>query len=89
MQYIDLILSFILFVMGILSFFISIFRANLWVQIASLFFFPISLIAYYFPDLNITLAGNITLLDFLLYPFVKVLILLAFIRYMSAERKSV
>jgi hypothetical protein len=89
MQYIDLILSFILFVMGILSFFVTIFRANLWVQIASLLFFPIALIAYYFPDLNITLMGNIPLVDFLLYPFVKILILLAFFRYISAEKKRV
>ena len=89
MQYIDLILSFILFVMGVLSFFISNFRTNLWVQIASLVFFPIALVEYYFADLNIILVGNIPLLDFLLYPFVKILILLAFFRFIAAEKKRV
>ena len=42
-NYIDLILSFVLFVMGVLFIIRKRFRSNLWVVVLALLFFPISL----------------------------------------------
>ena len=88
MNYIDLILSFVLFVMGVLFIIRKRFRSNLWVVVLALLFFPISLITYYFPHLDIVLFGEITILQVLLYPFIKLVILLALARSIWDTRAS-
>lgn len=80
MLYIDLFLSFVLFIVGILSLTIKKFRTNVWVIILSLIFYPVAVITYYFPDLNRIIFGNISILDAVVYPFVKILIILSMIQ---------
>lgn len=80
MLYIDLFLSFVLFIVGILSLTIKKFRTNVWIIILSLIFYPVAVITYYFPDLNRIIFGNISILDAVVYPFVKILIILAMIQ---------
>lgn len=88
MNYIDLILSFSLFAMGVLFIVRKRFGANLWIVILALFFFPIALLSYYFPHLDVTLFGETTLLKALIYPFIKILLLLALIHSIGKYRKS-
>ena len=88
MNYIDLLLSFILFVMGILFIVRRRFKTNLWVVVLALLFFPISLITYYFPHLDVTLFGEVTFVQLLLYPFMKLVILLALARAIWDSRAS-
>ena len=88
MNYIDLILSFVLFVMGVLFIIRKRFRSNLWVVVLALLFFPISLITYYFPHFDIVLFEEITILQVLLYPFIKLVILLALARSIWDTRAS-
>ena len=80
MLYIDLFLSFVLFIVGILSLAIKKFRTNIWIIILSLIFYPVAVITYYFPDLNRIIFWNIYILDAVVYPFVKILIILAMIQ---------
>ena len=87
-NYIDLILSFVLFVMGVLFIIRKRFRSNLWVVVLALLFFPISLITYYFPQFDVALFGEITILQILLYPFIKLVILLALARSIWDTRTS-
>jgi len=87
-NYIDLLLSFILFIMGILFIIRNRFKSNLWVVVLALLFFPISLITYYFPHLDVVLFGEITILQVLLYPFIKLVILLALARSIWDSRTS-
>ena len=88
MNYIDLLLSFILFIMGILFIVRRRFKTNVWVVVLALLFFPISLITYYFPHLDVALFGEITILQILLYPFLKLVILLALARSIWDSRAS-
>ena len=80
MLYIDLFLSFVLFIVGILSLAIKKFRTNIWIIMLSLIFYPVAVITYYFPDLNRIIFGNISILDAVVYPFVKILIILSMIQ---------
>jgi hypothetical protein len=88
MNYIDLILSFSLFAMGVLFIVRRRLGSNLWIVILALFFFPIALFSYYFPHLDVPLFGETTLLKVLIYPFIKVLLLLALIHSIGKYRKS-
>ena len=86
MLYIDLLLSFILFVMGLLSLTLKKYTKNVWIILLSLLFFPVSIITSYFPEINVTLFGDITLTHILLFPGVKILILLSFFFFMDETR---
>jgi hypothetical protein len=88
MNYIDLILSFSLFAMGVLFIVRKRLGANLWIVILALFFFPIALLSYYFPHLDVILFGETTLLKVLIYPFIKILLLLALIHSIVKYGKS-
>lgn len=88
MHLIDLILSFILFTVGGLLVFRRKARENTWIVLLSLLFFPIALYTYYFPDASVTLLGDFTLLQTLMYPLVKLLLLLALVRYIRLFRKG-
>jgi uncharacterized membrane protein (DUF485 family) len=74
--------------MGILFIFRKRFRTNLWVVVLSLLFFPISLITYYFPHLDVELFGEVTILQVMIYPFIKLVILLALARSIWDSRAS-
>jgi hypothetical protein len=87
MLYIDLILSFILFVMGLLSIFLRTFKPNPWLAALSLLFFPIAVIGYYFPDMNRTLFGTVRVLDVLLFPVVKILLLVSLFSFVLGEKR--
>ena len=88
MNYIDLLLSFILFVMGIIFIVRRRFISNLWVVVLALLFFPISLITYYFPHFDVALFGEVTIIQVLLYPLIKLVILLALARSIWDSRAS-
>ena len=88
MNYIDLILSFILFAMGVLFIVRRRFRSNRWVIVLALLFFPIALVSYYFPHLDVVLFGETTVVNMLIYPFIKIIILLALARSIWNYRKS-
>ncbi|KPJ89262.1 MAG: hypothetical protein AMS17_02600 [Spirochaetes bacterium DG_61] len=87
MFYFDLILSFSLFVMGLLVIFLKSFRPNPWIVGLSLLFFPIAVISYYLGELNRTLFGSIRVLDLLVYPLVKIIILLSLIQVIIKEKR--
>ena len=88
MNYIDLILSFILFAMGILVVVRKRLRSNRWIIVLAILFFPIALVSYYFPHLDIVLFGETTVLKMIIYPFIKIVILLALARSLWNYRKS-
>jgi hypothetical protein len=88
MHLIDLALSFILFALGALLIIRGKARENLWVVLLALVSFPIALYTYYFPETRIALFGSFTLLQLLMYPFMKVLILLSLIRYIQLTRRG-
>jgi len=87
-NYIDLILSFILFAMGILVVVRKRLRSNRWIIVLAILFFPIALVSYYFPHLDIVLFGETTVLKMIIYPFIKIVILLALARSLWNYRKS-
>jgi heme/copper-type cytochrome/quinol oxidase subunit 4 len=88
LNYIDLILSFILFAMGILVVVRKRLRSNRWIIVLAILFFPIALVSYYFPHLDIVLFGETTVLKMIIYPFIKIVILLALARSLWNYRKS-
>ena len=87
MHYIDLLLSFILFAIGILTLCLKSYKKNIFLISVCLLFFPIAIITYYFPEANITIFGNIPILDVVLYPLVKIVILLVILQYIFEMRK--
>jgi hypothetical protein len=80
MHYVDLALSFALFVLGALSFFLKRFKTNLWISILAIVLFPLSVYSYYFTDFDRILFGKVTIQDLITYPFVKLLLILALAR---------
>ncbi len=88
MLYIDLILSFILFAMGIILIVRKRLRSNRWLIVLAFLFFPVALVTYYFPELDLTVFGNTSIVKIVIYPFIKIIILLAFIRYIFFSRSS-
>ncbi len=88
MHLIDLILSFILFTLGGLLVVRRKARENTWIVLLALIFFPIALYTYYFPEAGVSLLGDFTLLQALMYPAVKLLLLLALVRYIRLLRRG-
>lgn len=88
MLYIDLSISLLLFVVGIIYLLKKQIKKNVWIVILAFIFYPISILMYFFPDINVTLFGNITLRDVVIYPFVKLLIIFAIISFLAAEKKK-
>jgi len=74
--------------MGVLFIVRKRLRSNIWVIVLALLFFPIALVTYYFPHLDMVLFGETTILKMLVYPFIKIIILLALARSMWNYRKS-
>jgi hypothetical protein len=88
MLYIDLILSFILFAMGIILIIRKRLRSNRWLIVLAFLFFPVALVTYYFPELDLIVFGNTSIVKIVIYPLIKVIILLAFVRYIFFSRSS-
>ena len=88
MHYVDLLFSFVLFCFGFLSFVIKRFKPNFWVKVLALIFFPVSVFSNYFPALNATVFEKITLFDIVLFPFIKLLILLALVSYIARGKRE-
>ncbi len=81
MQFIDLLLSFILFTTAVVFIVRKKLRENVWIIVLALLFFPISLIRSYFPETDFILFGKISILDVVVFPFIKLILLLAILRY--------
>ena len=88
MLYIDLSISLLLFVAGIIYIIRKRYRKNVWIIILAFIFYPISIFMYYFPGINMTLFGSITVRDVVIFPVVKLLIILALVSYMVFEKKK-
>jgi len=88
MLYIDLSISLLLFVAGIIYIIRKRYRKNVWIIILAFIFYPISIFMYYFPDINMTLFGSTTVRDVVIFPVVKLLIILALVSYMVFEKKK-
>ncbi len=88
MLYIDISISLLLFVTGIIYIIRKRYRKNVWIIILALIFYPISIFMYFFPDINMTLFGSITVRDVVIYPFVKLLIIFALVSYLTVEKKK-
>jgi len=90
MQFIDLLLSFILFATAVVFIIRKKLRENIWIIVLALIFFPISLIRSYFPEMDVILFGKISVLDAIVFSFVKLILLLAILRYIfTAKGKKV
>jgi len=86
MLYIDLLLSFVVFVMGILSLFLKTFKTNRWVAVLSIIFLPVAVVTYYLPEIDVKVFGEITITTLILYPFVKILLIFSLVRYILRGR---
>jgi hypothetical protein len=74
--------------MGILAMILKKFKPNIWIIALSLLFFPIAIFSNYFPDFNRVLYGSVTVLQMLIYPFVKLLIVLSLVWFIMESRKK-
>jgi hypothetical protein len=88
MHYLDLALSFILAVLGILSFVLRKLKTSAWISVLSLILFPAAVYSYYFPQFDRILFGKISIQDMIIYPFVKVLIVFALCAHMIRRKKA-
>jgi len=85
-QFIDLLLSFILFATAVAFIIRRKLRENVWIIILALLFFPISLIRSYFPEMDVILFGKISVVDVIVFPFVKLILLFAILRYIFTAK---
>jgi hypothetical protein len=88
MHYVDLALSFILSVLGVLSLILRRLKTSVWITVLSLILFPTALYSYYFPQFDRILFGRISLQDVILYPFVKLLIVFALSSRVIRRKRS-
>jgi uncharacterized membrane protein len=88
MHYVDLGLSFILSVLGVLSLIVRRLKTNVWISLLSLILFPAAVYSYYFPQFDRILFGKISIQDVLTYPFVKVLIVFALCTHMIRRKRA-
>ncbi|UCB46957.1 MAG: hypothetical protein JSV25_05945 [Spirochaetota bacterium] len=87
MHYIDLLLSFTLFVIGILTLCLKRFKKNAALVSVCLLFFPLAIVTYYFPETDIMVFQNVSILQIVVYPFVKLLILFLVVYYIYETKK--
>lgn len=92
MHYIDLLFSFTLFVIGILTLCLKRFKANIWLASICLLLFPVAIVTYYLPELDpVLISGKtreISLLTVIVYPVVKVLSLVIVIRHLFRMKRG-
>jgi len=89
MQYLDLALSSVLFVLGVLSLVLRRLKTNLWISALALLLLPIAVYSYYFTDYDRLLFGKITVQTVLRFPFVKVLLVFALAESISSKRLAI
>ncbi len=87
MLYIDLLLSLILFIAGIVLLSTGRHRKNIYVIFLSLIFFPLSIFSYYLKGYNVKIFDDITVLKFITYIFIKVMIILVLVKYIKTLPK--
>jgi hypothetical protein len=56
-------------------------RMNRWIIVLALLFFPVALINYYFPELDRNVFEDISLLQIIIYPLMKLIIIFSLFRY--------
>ena len=88
MHYVDLALSFILSVLGVLSLVTRRLKTSVWISVLSLILFPAAVYSYYFPQFDRILFGRISVQDVIMYPFVKVLIVFALCAHMIRRKRA-
>ncbi len=88
MHYVDLALSFVLAVLGVLSLVLKRLKTSVWVSVLALILFPAAVYAYYFPQYDRILFGKISVQDVIVHPFVKVLIIFALCAHMIRRKRS-
>jgi membrane protein insertase Oxa1/YidC/SpoIIIJ len=88
MHYIDLLLSFVLFVVAILTLSLKRFKKNVVLVSVCLLFFPIAIVMYYFPETDRTIFQNVSLLQIVVYPLIKLLFLFIILHYIFETRKK-
>ncbi len=84
MLYIDLIISLFLFIIAIVFLFNGRYRKNVFLIILAIIFFPLSIFSYYLPKYNIEISGGINIFMVIIYPVIKILIILLLINYLKA-----
>jgi hypothetical protein len=92
MHYIDLLFSFALFVIGILTLCLKRFKTNIWLISICFLLFPVAIVTYYLPELDPVLirgeTGGITLLSVIVYPVVKILSLVIVIHHVLRMKRG-
>ena len=88
MHYIDLLLSFTLFVVGILTLCLKRFKKKVFLVSICLIFFPIAVVTYYFPETDRMILQNVSILQIIVYPIVKLLILFLIVYYIFETKKK-
>jgi hypothetical protein len=88
MHYVDLALSFILSVLGVLSLVLRRLKTSVWISVLSLILFPLAVYSYYFPQFDRVLFGTISVQDVIMYPFIKVLILFALAAHLVRRKRA-
>ena len=92
MHYIDLLFSFALFTVGVLTLCLKRFRTNIWLVSICLLLFPVAIVTYYLPELDPVLfqgdRGGVTLIAVFVYPIVKILSLVVVIRHFLSVKRG-
>ena len=88
MHYIDLLLSFTLLVVGILTLCLKRFKKKVFLVSVCLIFFPIAVVTYYFPETDRIILQNVSILQIIVYPIVKLLILFLIVYYIFETKKK-
>jgi len=87
MLYIDLLISLLLFVVALVFIINGRYKRNVYLVVLALIFFPLSIFSYYLSNYNINVFKDINLFMIIAYPIVKVLIILALIKYIKTLPK--
>jgi len=87
MLYIDLLISLFLFVLAIVFLINGRYKRNIFLIILAIILFPLSVFSYYLNRYNIEIFKNINLFMMIAFPVVKILIILALIKYIKTLPK--
>ena len=87
MLYIDLLVSLVLFVLAIICLISGRYKRNIFLVILALILFPLSIFSYYLNKYNIEIFKNINIFMIFAFPIVKIIIILALIKYIKTLPK--
>ena len=88
MLYIDLIISLFLFILALVFLINGRYKRNIFLIILALTFFPLSIFSYYLNGCNIEVFKDVNIFMIIAYPLVKILIILALIKYIKSLPKK-